>query len=188
MSNFFEQAFAYLLKNEGLTFTNNPADKGGATKFGVTRIAYQDFKGKTVSVLDIQNLTIEDAKEFYLDRYWKLLSCDKMSDPRIAICVFDSAVLYGPTTAAALSQKTTNQILSCGLKVDGVLGDISIKELNLVDSKIFLEAFHRLLLFRISSVISVNPRDESFRKGWTARAERILTLVGLTFMQDKPIV
>lgn len=175
MNTFFDQAFAYLLGDEGLIYTNNPLDSGGPTKFGITQNAYQLYLGRIVEMSEIKELSVDLAKKFYHDRYWSVLSCDKISILGTAIAIFDSGVLYGPGTAAILAQKTAN---ACGanLKFDGDLGDKSVEFLNLISQEVFLEEFHKMILMRVNSVISAHPKNEVFRTGWTNRANRLLTL------------
>lgn len=176
MSEAFKKALRYLVDiDEGDEFTDDPRDSGGPSKFGVTIWAYSTFLGRAVSQEEIQALTFQKAGVFYEARYWKPLRCESLQSGAAATAIFDSGVLYGIGTAAIITQKALN---SCGadLKTDGVLGDKSIAALNATPEEDFLEAFHALLLKRIDTVIMLNPKNESFRKGWTQRADRLLTL------------
>jgi lysozyme family protein len=178
MNNFFDQAFNFLLEDEGTTYTNNPADSGGPTKFGVSQRAYEIYVGQPVHPAVIENLYRDDAARFYYDTYWKTLNCDKMNKLGVAVCMFDSSVLYGLGTASRIAQLALNM---CGkvLKVDCLFGDESLAMLNETDQEEFLNAFHSLILQRIDSIIAANPKNEVFRKGWTMRADRILTMNNL---------
>jgi lysozyme family protein len=175
VNNFFDQAFSYLLANEGFTYTNDPLDSGGPTKFGITQKTYESFVGRLVEAAEIKDLTIEEAKKFYFERYWLLMSCDKITVLGIAVCIFDTGVLYGPGTSAILAQKTAN-LCGANLKFDGHLGEKSIEFINLIRQGVFLENFHALALARIDSVIASNPKNEVFKNGWVNRANRLLTL------------
>lgn len=175
----FDIAFNYLLKNEGMTFTNSPSDPGGPTKFGVTLKSYQAYLGQPVSAFDIENLTLDEARDFYLERYWNSINCDKLSSSGIATSIFDTAVLYGPSVSTILAQKTVSLIGGVTLKFDGILGDMSIKYLNIVKETDFLNKYHDLVLVRIDNVILLNPKEEVYRKGWTNRANRLLTLTNV---------
>lgn len=175
MNSFFDAAFNFTIGNEGMVYTNDPRDSGGPTKFGVTQKSYENYIGRLVSTQEIKDLTLEDAKKFYFEKYWKALSCEKLISPAIAICLFDSGVLYGVRTTATMAQKAANK---CGASIDpdGFLGDKSIEALIVIRGESFIQAFHELLLLRLEFVISVNPKDEVYRSGWTSRANRILTL------------
>lgn len=175
MNNYFDQAFDFLLKDEGTKYTDNPADSGGPTKFGITLKAFQAYIEQDVSPDQIESLTVDEAKKFYFDTFWKQLSCEKVEQLGIAVSLLDFGVLYGPGTAAMLAQRALN---ICGhtLKFDGILGEESVSMLNTVNQEDFLCAFHSLILKRIDFIIASSPKNEVFRAGWTSRADRILTL------------
>lgn len=175
MNVFFDDAFNYLLRNEGTTFTDDPTDSGGPTKFGITKKAYELFLGHSVDVSEIRSLTIPQAKPFYFDRYWKTLSCQKLTSRAISICIFDSGVLYGVANAGILAQKAASAN-GFALKFDGILGDKSIAALNAIQEEDFLKSFHSLLLERIEWIVKVNPKNVVYQKGWTDRADRLLRL------------
>jgi len=175
MNGHFELAFSHLIKNEGIRYTENPLDSGGSTKFGITLKYYSIYLGRLVSRDELKNLTLEDAKKFYWDSYWIPLRCDDLSSLPIKIALFDMSVLYGIHTAVDFAQKA---IGCCGyvLKCDGIMGDKTVTALNAVDEKDFIAFFYQFILRRIQEIIRKYPKNEAFRKGWTARAERVLNL------------
>jgi len=67
-------------------YVNNPNDKGGETKYGISKKAYPD--------LDIANLTIEQAKEIYKRDYWDRCKCAFIPDA-LSMALFDFAVNSG---------------------------------------------------------------------------------------------
>lgn len=173
--NLFDQAFVFTIAAEKAVYTNDPRDSGGPTKYGVTLKAYASYLGRPVLPEEIEALTSEKAQAFYLARYWNPLCCDRITNPAIALCIFDAAVLNGVGTAALLAQEALS---SCNvpLKLDGHIGDKSLAGFNAVREEDFLQAFHGLLLHRIDSVVSINPKNEVYRQGWINRANRLLTL------------
>lgn len=187
MNEIFDYAFAYLLGDEGRTYTNRPNDPGGPTKFGVTLKAYKAYKempgGPLIEAFDIEMLTEDQAKQFYFERYWLPLKCDKMKFGSVAICLFDSGVLYGVGTVARMAQLAVSR---CGatIKFDGILGDNTLAVINLVRAADFLAAFHDLILERIDHVIKINPEEEEDRAGWTHRADRLLALNGNPILNE----
>ena len=88
-SKTFEDALKFVLKWEG-GYSNDPNDPGGETKFGISKRSYPN--------LDIKNLTLEQAKEIYLQNYWLKADCDKLTSP-LDIIVFDTAVNMGVSRA-----------------------------------------------------------------------------------------
>lgn len=84
MSN-FDEAFALVIGVEG-GYTNNPADPGGETKFGISKRRYPD--------LDIKNLTIDQAKVLYKRDYWDEHDLDARPWCE-SLLVFDTSVNGG---------------------------------------------------------------------------------------------
>lgn len=81
----FDDAIGPLLAREG-GFVDNPADRGGATKFGISQRAHPG--------LDIANLTEADARAIYRREYWDGIGADKLP-PAMRELAFDSAVNHG---------------------------------------------------------------------------------------------
>lgn len=81
----FDSAFQIVVGIEG-GYVNDPQDPGGETKFGLSKRANPD--------LDIANLTLEQAKARYLEKYWKGRGCDKLPWTE-ALLVFDASVNGG---------------------------------------------------------------------------------------------
>lgn len=170
----FDKALAYVLLNEG-GYTNDAADSGGPTNWGITIADLAQWRKKTVTADDVKNMPLAEAKAIYSARYWEPLWCDRMNQQAVATAIFDSGVLYGISTSAKYAQLACN---ACGasLSVDGNIGPHSLIALNLVDAHAFIIAFHSQILARISSIIAARPSQNVFRKGWTARADRLLKL------------
>lgn len=171
----FERARAYLLPNESSEYTNDPDDRGGPTRWGVTQKSYSKYLGRPVTAEEIAGLAWEDTKRFYEEMYWQKLWCDRMKKTAIAIAVFDTGVLYGCSAAAAATQSAL--ILGgAPVTLDGIVGGKTVAYLNIASVKIFLTNFHSYILRRLDKVIQENPVNEKFRNGWKKRADRLLTL------------
>lgn len=81
----FLEALEFTLRWEG-GYVNNPADPGGETKFGISKLSYP--------LLDIKNLTKEQASAIYYLDYW-LPSFAGNYTPPMDLLLFDIAVLCG---------------------------------------------------------------------------------------------
>lgn len=173
----FDAALLYLVSNESGVYTNNPADPGGPTKWGVTLNAWARFTDfKQTKPEDIEALTFDDVKPFYQKIFWEPLACESIHDPAIAIAIFDTGVLYGVTFAGLFTQQALG-ICGAIIVIDGIIGARTIDALNHVPRSQFIDSYCKFVLRRIESIIRKNPKDEVFRKGWTARADKLLTLV-----------
>ena len=154
-SDYFHLATSWLLSPdiEG-EHSNDPADRGGDTWYGLSRSANPDMDWPP---------TKEHAVEAYHRKYWTACRCDELP-PRLAIALFDSAVQHGQITAIKLLQRTLR------VKADGLIGPITISNANQQTSTdLPLSDFlsHR---GRYYSEIVVNDHSQRrFIRGWMRR-------------------
>ena len=71
----FEIAFDNLIKDEGI-YSNDSYDPGGETKYGISHRSYPE--------IDIQSLTLQEAKDIYKKDFWDSLKLDNFSHIAIA--------------------------------------------------------------------------------------------------------
>lgn len=181
-------AFNFLITaNEGSKYVNDPDDSGGPTRWGVTKKTYERFFGHLASEDDIRLMPAAVAKQIYAAKYWAPLQCGKIWTLGFAVAFFDTGALYGTGTTAVLIQRALS-LSGAPIKLDGVVGDKTIGFLNMVTgggqaTKISLmHTFHGLLLDHIEAIIVASPKDEKYRRGWTLRAGRLLSLLDDEFL------
>lgn len=155
MNSNFDIAFDVLMKVEG-GLVDDPHDIGGLTKFGISQKAYPN--------LDIESLTLEQAKEIYKKDYWDKCRCDELP-PSFDVAVFDTAVNMGCVKAVILLQKAIRE------KVDGVIGPKTIETVN----KAGQDELRRLLLYRLFEY-SLSYGYVHYKNGWF---DRLLTISGV---------
>lgn len=170
----FNTAFDLLIFDEG-GYVNDKDDPGGPTKWGITLKTYSRYLKRPATIEELVAMPVEHAKEIYITEYWNPLSLHSLDKIVLAVCIFNSGVLYGTGTAALMTQRALNN-LGASVKVDGLLGLQTMKILNVIREDDFLKMFHRLLLERIETLIFNNPKLEKFRRGWTIRAHNLLAL------------
>lgn len=91
----FMAAVSRLIKREG-GYVNDPEDRGGETKYGISKAANPD--------VDIPSLTVPKAASLYRERYWNAIEADKLP-PHMREIAFDAAVNQGVSwTKEALKQ------------------------------------------------------------------------------------
>lgn len=105
--SFFEQADAIVAGIEA-GFTRDPRDPGNwtsgkvgqgllkGTKYGIAASAYPE--------MDIENLTLEQARDLRKRKYWDTCGCDSMSWER-ALCVYDCAINQGEGAEELLAKR-----------------------------------------------------------------------------------
>jgi hypothetical protein len=95
MANFFDEITPLLQAEGGLN--TNPADRGGLTKFGISKKNNPD--------IDIESLTPKDAARIYKTRYWDAIGGDDLPQ-ETATVAFDAAVNHGVGRAKNLLKAT----------------------------------------------------------------------------------
>lgn len=150
----FDQAFERLIGHEG-GYSNDPADPGGETKFGISKRAYPSE--------DIAGMTLERAKAIYQHDYWGPAGCDALPDG-VKLCMFDLAVNSGAKTAIRLLQRAV-----CAVE-DGVIGPHTLMAAQSMPGPRLVARLtaQRLALWASQAAW---PR---FGRGWVLRAVDIL--------------
>ena len=154
----FYKAFDFVIGNEGF-YVNNSNDSGEETKWGISK--------KSFPSLDIKSLTKEQAKVIYKNGYWKR-EYDLLSNPNLAIRVFDMGVNSGTFNAEISLQKAINH---CGGKLteDGDIGSLSLKEANNCHQGWLLERFRVERSKYYADCVEERPKNINFLKGWIFR-------------------
>ncbi len=149
----FDLAFERLIGHEG-GYSNNPADPGGETMFGITKV---------VAVADgytgpMSQLKLTQAKDIARRQYWNKVSADKLP-PAMAYQVFDAAYNHGVGRAVRLLQAAV------GVKADGIIGPMTLAALAELDASkaVMLFCAQRLQFY---TELGTWP---SFSRGWSRR-------------------
>jgi lysozyme family protein len=135
-------------------YVNDPDDKGGETKFGIAK--------NSNPMIDIKNLTWQDAKNIYYNKYWLAGSCDRF-DKRIAILHFDGCINHGISRASKLLQK------AAGVLDDGKIGPVSISVINKCDPISICNTVCDLREQFYENIVNQNASQAKFLKGWLRR-------------------
>lgn len=177
----FELAVALVLKNEG-GLSENPNDPGGITNWGISfrflktlpndRLkAYAIFEEVTEDT--IRFLTIDQAKKIYKGEFWDQAPFEKIRCQDHANYIFDMAVNMGIAPAIKCLQRACWAITKRWreLKDDGILGDKTIKTLELCWFQIMPPLrTERAAYYR--AVINHNPKQKDELPGWYDRTFR----------------
>lgn len=150
----FDKAILNVLRHEG-GYVNSPQDPGGETKFGICK--------RTYPMLDIRNLTEQDAIRIYRRDFWSF-QYDRMPYV-IAAKIFDMAVNMGAKQAAKLLQR------AAGVVDDGLIGPATIKAINITEEKDLLDRITAEQMKYYHAVVKNRPTSSAFMAGWTHRAE-----------------
>ncbi len=154
----FNTAFDHLITFEGgFSHRSYADDPGGATKYGISQRAYPS--------LDIENLTIEQAKQIYKKDFWDACQCDAMPN-EIRYPLFDAAVNSGVSQAIKWMQS------AAGVKADGAIGPMTKNAVNLANPALLCKQMigKRLRFMTELKNWSANAR------GWSKRIAAVLEM------------
>lgn len=148
----FDDAFVALIGNEG-GYSNNAADPGGETMWGVTKsVALENgYTG------EMRALSLDRAKEIAKAHYWNPYRCDELSY-EVAFQVFDAA--YNGGHPAQWLQR------AAGVPVDGVLGSVTIAAVNVADQDKIVMRFDA---DRLEYLAGLGASAHTFGPGWMNR-------------------
>lgn len=138
-----------VLKSEG-GYTNDPDDSGGATNFGITIADYRKYINKNGTATDVKNMTVDQAKTIYKQRYWNAVDGDNLPSG-VDYTVFDYGVNSGVSRANRIYKQFSAE-----------------KDTSVLINKINDERLHFLQNLAISQ-----PKNQKFLRGWTSRVSRV---------------
>jgi len=168
----FQPAVTLTLQHEGGFFHNQVT--GEIVNHGVTLQFVHDSGYKPdADEAFIQNLSVAEASQIYQTYFWDRYHIGSINDQSLANKVFDLTVNMGPggpnhAGALSLLQSAVNE---CGGKcdVDGILGPISIEQINARDPAALLVEYKQLVAQRYTTIASANPDLAGDLTGWLAR-------------------
>ena len=122
-SSRFDACMPFIFKAEG-GYSDNPADPGGPTNFGITLGTLRAYEGNpNLTAEDVKTLTQAMAREIYRTAYWNRMQCGALP-AGLDLEVFDFGVNSGP----AESVKTLQRLV--GVTQDGSVGPITLAALG----------------------------------------------------------
>lgn len=141
----FEVALKTTLKYEG-GYSNNKNDRGGATNYGITQSTYNSWRKRSgLAAQSIKNITQDEVKKIYYNDYWLASGANKVSDPKMAVAIFDTAVLHGVSGAKKLLAQS-----------DGTFEGLLQARRN-----------------KYSKIVASDSSQKTFYKGWSNRVNHL---------------
>lgn len=156
MSN-FPAAISIVFQHEG-GYVDNPYDKGGPTNFGISQRSYSHFLKRPVSDEEMKNMTRVQAADLYIIMFWSPMDLDAIENEKVAVCLFDMAVLMGPKTAIALMQESIRSPQETIAQINADSDPIGL-------CRVFLQ--HCQVHFL--DIVAKNNSQTIFLRGWISR-------------------
>ena len=182
----FPEVYERTMRNERgsnssnvLGYVNDKRDAGQETLSGISRRYHPEWEGW--AVVDAHKYTgmfpsdlHEDTKlnamirNFYRRNFWDSQSFSDIVDADIAFVIFDIYVLTGRTEPA---QQAINAFYHQSIvKVDGKIGAMTVRELNIISTSITeKEEYLRILTGAVLGYLLHGKDWNTWGKGWTDR-------------------
>lgn len=156
-----------ILKWEGTRYTNDPVDRGGPTKMGITldtwrHVGYDKNGDGKINAEDVKLLNEKDFQMVLKKNFWDKWKADDIKNQSIANILVDW--VWG---SGIWGIKIPQRIL--GVKVDGVVGSKTIDAVNKANQR---ELFNKIFAERkqfLLNIVKRNPSQKKFIKGWLNR-------------------
>ena len=169
-----DQVIAGIIEREGRRFTNDPADAGGPTRYGITAATLGDWRrlGRPATAAEVAALAEAEAREIYWHRYITGPGFTAIRDDALRIMMIDAGVHHGPIR----STRWVQEIL--GVLADGHFGPITAAAMNALGAVAALRLEKRLVAHRLRH-FAKQMNDHSqwpYAGGYMNRAAAMLEL------------
>lgn len=174
-----EKIIGELIDREGREYINDPTDKGGPTKFGVTLKALERYRGHACTAEDVRYLEEGEARNIYRGNYLTSVQLHRIKDPYVMVLAFDIGVNHGTGRAVRWLQQIA------GVPDDGTFGDQTEIAVNSMDP---VNLYHKLIGKRVRFYGEIIAHDSErlratkdgynlqakFASGWCNRAAQFI--------------
>lgn len=159
-------------------YWNHPADRGGATNFGITAAVAREngYQG------DMRRLPRATAVSIYRRLYWLRPGYDRVATraPGVAAELFDTGVNMGAAVATGFLQRALNALNRGAtdypdIAVDGAIGGATLAALDGFLARrgsgagaVLVKAIEALQGERYLALAERRPANEAFLYGWLA--------------------
>jgi lysozyme family protein len=179
----FDELFDGVIKHEGY-YANVTGDRGGETYMGVARNLHPNWKGwkiidaykeKVVRIKHNTKINNDElsqlVKEFYRKTFYKVYRIENIKNSSLQEIIFDWCVNSGHWGSQGV-QRVLNQHFDHDLKLDGIIGNITIAAINHCLPQTLFDVI-KIARIRYYHAIAKNGQNYKFLKGWLKRIDSI---------------
>ena len=153
-----------IISREGSTYTNDPTDRGGPTKFGITIHTLGDYRhDDAVTAEDIMARTETEARAIYQSMYVERPGFTQIKSDNLRAFMVDWGVNSGPSTPIKAAQKRL------GITPDGILGPLTAYKINAAIAHSLYDALINDRADFYHAIVQHDPSQQRFLNGWLAR-------------------
>lgn len=180
----FKRAYEFTSEQEG-GYANNPADRGGETYAGISRVHNPTWPGWRIvdrhkplnwneRIWDQELIGMVEG--FYQDRFNRI-KADQLNSQAIANLFFDFHVHSGGRAVLELQRAINDLSFPHLIAVDGIMGPQTINAANGLDVAKLHDRYKTRRKEFLTAIIENNPSQEVFRAGWLARIAQFPNLL-----------
>lgn len=151
-----DQLLDEILRREGGgRFTNDPADRGGPTKYGITARTLANYRGmsRSATIAEVRSMTEDEARAIY--RKYYIAPYESIPFEAVRAQVADFAVTSGHADAVKALQA------SLGVTADGIIGERTKTAMYAQPQRFTNNA---LVAFRVRHFAAIAAKDPSQKK------------------------
>lgn len=185
-----------VLKHEGY-YVNDPDDAGKRTYRGVAEAIHRNWEGwKIVDMHEplkrnqkINSKELDDlVMEIYELDYYQPMKIDRIDSLMLSAHVFCHGVNAGNRNSIKILQKAINKVYGAKLKVDGLIGRLTLEQCNREDRIGELEEmFIDMRKAYYTNLTIKKPTQKKFLNGWMNRvASTTKTIKNTTIRKHNP--
>jgi lysozyme family protein len=185
----FSDAVEFVLAAEGDMFTNDPADSGGATRYGISLRFLREIPPERLkrygifgepTLADVEYLTRPQAILIYEWEFWVQAPFDLINHQPLCNYVFDLCVLHGMGQGIRILQRATWAVTGVHewLDDDGIMGSKTVIGVNAI------LANHHVRDILVAAIMAERagfcrmlaeqrPKDGKYLHGWLKRCYKI---------------
>jgi Glycosyl hydrolase 108 len=167
----YHRIMTFVLQWEGSKFTDDPADRGGPTRYGVIQVRYDQYrKAKKLPTQSVRNITRPEVDEIYSTYYWVPVQGWRFH-PSVGAAVMDFGVNSGPSRSIkylqrALSRPQTGKLNEGDIAAANAQNHLKLAQRLIADREAFLRG-----------IVNGNPSQGKFLRGWLNRTRDLSKLV-----------
>ena len=164
-----------ILLREGGEFTDDPLDRGGPTKYGITQATLtawmkrqSTLSRRSATAVEVRNLDLGTARAIYEEMYIRDPGFLKLPYFVIVDKMVDMGVHHSPAQAIFMLQEVVNS------DRDGVLGPVTVANVRMRDPLVTLTALVTRRNRRFIRICRNDPSQLKYLEGWINRSNAFL--------------
>lgn len=158
-----------VVRREG-GYVNHPADKGGPTKYGITKktlAAYRGVPNDSLTAQDVRNLTEDEAVAIYKQDYYTPARITQMPSKTQELA-FDMSVNHGVTGGANITRRALRS-MGVDIPATGGTNNSLISAMNSVNQDDLYDAMVKTRVQTYYAIVQKDPTQKVFINGWLNR-------------------